>query len=51
MGEPHRVEVIDSRYDLLEDAIDLGTGHATAHNDGEQIEFGILHHLVIVAMI
>jgi hypothetical protein len=51
MRESHRVKVVDTVDDLLEDAVDLGASHLARHDDREQVEFGVLHDFVVVTVI
>jgi hypothetical protein len=50
-GAAHRVQILDSRDDLLEDAVDLWTSHLATHDNTEQVVFAVLHDLVVVTIV
>ena len=51
MSESHVVKVVDTIDDLFEDAVNLGSSHLARHDNREEVEFGVLHDLVVVPVV
>ena len=49
--EPHAVEIGHAAQDLEEATADFFPRHLARHDDGEEVERRILHHLVPLALL